>query len=807
MAERNNTCKNTLNKVKCKKVFTVNVFSKSEDLVFLKRLVEGKKYNDQTLFSKLFFSYESDENTYYLKNKYLYLTTKGIINYLGISSESEVSAGEIGKKITQKLEKDERHVVSLGAADSQKEKGIFDDLKANNKLQNVLSYVPIDVSPMLIQLGINRFSSDEGYKEFQVNSIVADFWHLAEYIKNKGEEEKKKIRKELFGDTRGNKKRLFLILGETFGNYAGSDLLEQVSEFMDEEDELIIDIQESHKFDDQAFLLAPLSYLPYFYGYTRYGTNFLKTRGKQRIIEDSNKTYILSQFDVNWADDLKKEAENLIVCGKKQLSNLESKNKYKKNRYTLNQVVFNKAFNVMFFSDSEELSFLGELRKERDYYDERIVTKLFNDYTIDNRGSDKYLKNKYLYITTMGIMNYLQLYDAQKKTLADFFSFEKSELKTIILDILNNESSATLNVVSLGAAISDKEAEVFRDIFEDGEDYHKKIRYVPVDISPMLIQLGINNFSTDKIFEGFEVSSLVADFWSIARLIKKWETEEQKKLVRDSFWNTNIANITSQKRLFIILGGTFGNYTEKEFLDQVLEFMNEGDELMISVKLQQNNKEYSPDKDYANLPGNEGFLLEPLTYIPLYYGYARYYRNYLVTNDNANISGCDEEIKFISDVPKSECTAPYVEVEEGEEKTRKKIRLCWSTRYDSEELKKWMVETYTMGSQDKKIYKLEYCTDRKGHVWYHKEQRDNCYAIMRLKKIKKSYKEELENLLYTFDLHDNDEVKEKIKELNDNGVIDYFFYTSCATKKTQNLLKKFLLKYDKKNKRNTKHNS
>lgn len=827
--------KSELNRSKYEKVFTVNVFSKSEELALFKRLVESNRYDDSSLIHKMFFRYNDKDNLYYLKNKYLYLTTQGIISYFKLRKKNSQYDKEEVELICEMLKKQNfSHVISLGAADSQKEKTIFEKLKEEGACDKK-TYIPIDVSPMLIQLGINNFTTDEKFKDITINSIVADFWHLAEYIRNlKDDEKKKEKRNELFGNLKTGK-RLFLILGETFGNYDESDLLNQVLELMDDDDTLVISVAISGKQIDEPtyrdFLFAPLSYVPFFYGYTKYPERFLKKKYKmsykskhyskkifyfvENCIIKNKKEYNLVQTTYYYnKKKLKEKLLNsgkiidrgncrLIVAKKKQYKN-EGQSNYKPNSTSLNQVVFNKSFNVSLFSDSEELSFLGSTSPE--YYDEKVLKKLFNFFQEgknDNIYSDYYLKNKYLYITTMGIMNYLRLYEAQKNTLADFFSFEKSELKEIILDILNENDD--LNLISLGAAISDKEAEVLREIFEDNETYRKKIKYSPVDISPMLIQLGINNFSKDRIFENFEVNSLVADFWSIASCIKykKFQKDEDnkneipednKKEIRKRFWNQN-----DQKRLFIILGGTFGNYTEKEFLDQVLELMDENDELMISVKLQQSNREYSPDKDYANLPGNEGFLLEPLTYIPLYYGYSRHYWNYLVTNDKANLSEGDDEIKFVSVVPKSKCTAPYVEVENiGEKSKRGKIRMCWSTRYDSEELKKWMVETYYMGEEGKEIYKLEYCKDGKGNDWYHRQQQDNCYAVMRLKKVKVSYLERIKHYLDDVSLEDDQKINNIINQLHQNRLLDCNFYNELKKRNNKNI-RNFIKEYAKKN--------
>ena len=750
----------SLNKAKIQKTFEVKVFSKSEELSFLNRIVNSGLYDDSVLFHKLFFSYancqDGSPKEYYLKNEYLYLTTKGVISYLRsrktkddrfFSSEKQILLGVIESMLAENEEK--LNIISLGASDSSKEITVFDELK-KKKIINRINYFPVDVSPILIQLGINNFSAKNDFfsddsESLNVSSIVANIWDLAKYIHSKPEE-----RSNLFGTG----KRLFLLLGGTLGNFEERDVLNQVIELMGDGDRLILSVElkeersggnkENDYMGDSSFLLAPLNYIPFFYGYTMYHRDFL-VKGDKAKIEYSTDKHNLevqeSECTAPFIDVAKREGGNIIHqkvhlarntrykldmlknwlrndyrffdgCNyyklktesektEKSIASLdlvkeatvfESDKNYDKLRYDahydhLNRVVFEKSYKVKLFSDSEELSFISQINDrvngsdgdyKREYRDRNTFFKLFNQY--DDVGSsmessDFYLKNKYLYVTTTGIMNYLRLYESQKKTLEEFFRFEKYELADAIIGLLRSlDDNSMLNIVSLGAAISDKEAEVLRDIVEDDE-IKKKIRYYPVDISPMLIQLGLNSFAKDPVYQDFEVNPIVADFWSMARYIKSTD-DGLKGERRKEFFGEG-------KRLFLIMGGTFGNYSEKEFLDQVLEMMDEGDELLVSVKLQHPEDNYTPDKDYINLPGNEDFLLEPLKYIPLYYGYSRYYRDFLVTDKNANLSENDDEMKFVSVVPKSECTAPFIEVDGiGNNMQRAKIRLCWSTRYD-----------------------------------------------------------------------------------------------------------------------------
>ena len=838
----------TLNKVSLRKSFEVRYNSKSEDLAFLKRVVVSNKYDDSRIFHKLFFRYDystrnnqniSLQDKYWLKNKYLYLTTRGITRYLEIIGDDrdnfeqfEINAVKcfIEKKL--KNENNKVNIISLGCADSRKEIEVIKQLeKIDKNILKKIRYYAVDCSPVLIQLGINNISAVNELESLEFISVVADFWHLASYIK----EQKQRSRDDYFF---GEGKNLFLLLGETLCSYKEDALFHQFRKIMrnDKNDELLVTIKlngaRETKYDrlcqDSTFLMSPLTYVPYFYGYTRYPERFIEKDSsavskdelsRYRIVDKSNNSsktelfliknvrylndlshlkqiFGLNNFNIEY-DSIEKQYAKIVVKRNDIKSSIADN--YELNSLSLNNTVYNKFFTIKFFSKLEELSFLGHIgdKNEKQYKDRKIFYKLFNQYTdrysSKNVDSDFYLKNKYLYVTSTGVMNYLRLYEAQKKTLEDFFDFEKRELKEIVtglLSQLNDESQ--LNVISLGAAISDKEVEVFKDIVED-HDYLNRINYYPIDISPLLLQLGLNIFSKEKLFEKFEVNPVAADFWSLADYVKNDDKNEERSESEKVEKRTEFFGIP--KRLFILLGGTFGNYIEDNFLDQVLEMMDEGDELMISVKLQHEDEYYSPDKDYANLPGNDYFLLEPLKFMPLYFGYSKYYSDYLITDKRANLSENDEEIKFVSAVPKSECTAPYIDVNDIEKNAHKaKIRLCWSTRYNSDALKKWIVETYQLNGTNAE-YKLKFCDDSKGNIWYHKEHRKNSYAVMRLMKVKNDYKGKLWELIkeYGFEDRDIEIIINNIKSTAGKDFIDKDFYDN-AYRKLDNKTKKMIEK-------------
>ncbi len=355
--------------------------------------------------------------------------------------------------------------------------------------------------------------------------------------------------------------------------------------------------------------------------------------------------------------------------------------------------------------------------------------KLFNQYKINGvEYNDLYLKNKYLYLTTKGVVNYLRLYEKQKKGInSKYYDFEKKKVRNRINQILG-ENEGRLSIVSLGAANSNKEIDIFNKI---DKNYLKRIDYYPVDISDYLIHLGIIDISsTDKLSQ-LEVKSIISDFWDLSDYLVK----EDKK--RSELFGEN------KKNIFLILGGTFGNYTENDFLNKVINLMGIHDELIISIKLKDPAKKISDEYEHGS---DVDFLMEPLTYIPYYYGYSKYHRNLLVKNEDAKLENEDEKL-CVSVVPDSVCHAPFINVKHGKMTTDKKIRLAWTTRYNKESLEKW-IENYRSGG------------DNNGDFCFVKSQSEmieseNDYALLFLKKEYYDYTREIVNFIPSEDRPDN----------------------------------------------------
>ncbi|GAD05783.1 hypothetical protein PORCRE_1491 [Porphyromonas crevioricanis JCM 15906] len=338
--------------------------------------------------------------------------------------------------------------------------------------------------------------------------------------------------------------------------------------------------------------------------------------------------------------------------------------------------ILEQLYTILVLSSSEEVNILNDLAKKKEvYYDDSMVEELFRKAESSSSvANTMYLKNKYLYITTRGVMNYLRLYEEQSKGVnQEYYNFEVSQVRERIRFILSENPEDKLSIISLGAANSDKECRIFRDLEAENRS---RIQYIPVDISNYLVHLGIMNISSQKETQNVKTQAIISDFWALSKYIKGKQDGIKNELFGKG------------RRLFLLLGGTFGNYPEGELLNVIESFMEVQDELIISVKLAQIAQPVS--KEYEDLPGDSEFLLEPLTYIPFFYGYARYKRDLLIKSGGDTIlKDNDPQKKYVSVIPKSICYAPYIKVR-TQNNCSVDMRLAWSTRYILEETKEWI---------------------------------------------------------------------------------------------------------------------
>ena len=290
-----------------------------------------------------------------------------------------------------------------------------------------------------------------------------------------------------------------------------------------------------------------------------------------------------------------------------------------------------------------------------------------------------YVKNKYLYMFTEGAINYLEAYRSMEKNTQDWLG----DLETTILkEVIINEIQAPLNIVSIGAATSEKEISVLK-IFSD-----LRATYFPIDVSPYLTEIGIikaqNALANRQLIS---IEPIMADFWDLA----------------DTPRNTIPFHCNDRRNIFTFFGGTIGNYHEVGILEAIEKLMNYDDYLIMGFetwdKSKQIHKEIQRVFDEYNTIDNLQFLLEPLYHVPRYSGYIQRFNKYFKFRKEEALVYEPDELGILSAVPDVLCYAPYIEiptqernilVRDTEDIRSSKIRLAQTTKYCCDELKNWI---------------------------------------------------------------------------------------------------------------------
>lgn len=373
------------------------------------------------------------------------------------------------------------------------------------------------------------------------------------------------------------------------------------------------------------------------------------------------------------------------------------------------QKAFNRLSYLRYLTTSQECTYL-ETIATLDYNSaiKPIHEKLFNQYTIEdldddghikhsNCSADYYLKNKYLYITTEGALNYIEAYNSmgvQQRIK------KEHEIQCVTKHIdkfiaaTGGDTNKFTTIVSLGAGTSEKEIEVFKRLFN--KNPIKKIYYFPLDISFHLLQL-----SSLKLFQHYtdpeilEINPIVADFWDAAEYKNNKSLFHVKGEIKDEI-----------NKVFILLGNTFGNYRENDLLDQLIQLMEINDWLIISVNILKNSHDDNTSiicidqqkrlyDEYNKLEVVQ-WLLQPLKYIPWYAGYFQRCR-YLQFDFNSSVmTGGGSEKEFITVVPNTIFYSPCLKVHSmtinnnGEtHSTPSQIRLASTAKYNLFSLGEW----------------------------------------------------------------------------------------------------------------------
>lgn len=291
----------------------ISEFNLFDEILFSK---EKKKYTPReydrliAIKKRLFIEKENKTGTYkgqsatFLKNKYLYWTHEGVLEYLWANEkvkndEMMEQANELEtdylkicleKYISdKKISLNDVDLISLGCGDGLKDIAII----KNNGLNINNNYFLIDISPFLLLKAINNFSIQRSDLLNNIYPILIDFFDLNKLSS--------KTNEQILDPKR---KRIFLLLGQTFANYREAELLFEISKFMQEDDLLIIGAELinnrasdtiASKYDNEEnnnFLLRPLRMIPWFSKFDEDRFNFSTNTGAHNVLSMIDKTII-----------------------------------------------------------------------------------------------------------------------------------------------------------------------------------------------------------------------------------------------------------------------------------------------------------------------------------------------------------------------------------------------------------------------------------------------------------------------------------------------------------------------------------
>lgn len=317
---------------------------------------------------------------------------------------------------------------------------------------------------------------------------------------------------------------------------------------------------------------------------------------------------------------------------------------------------------IRYLIDSKECRLLESLAKldfdddglDENFFEEFIFRKLFRKMDEYNNNSF-FMKNKYLYYLSDGAIAYLEAIGSMRKDLNNSDKIEIDEVVRIVKEKIKDYKE--YDFVSLGCGDGEKD---FKIISKLNDGYNPT--YIPIDVSPQLLQLTINYFTDKNInkntfYDPSKIYAINCDFFDFSDTLK-----------------ADLLEIGNRKpKIYTCLGGTIGNYREEALLNKFSQIMDKDDYLVISFDL------YNSDFKFENYikkyltHANIEFLINPLKLIPKFKGYlenrTRYFKFYPEEGEPPiRISDIDEGLSFAPNF-----IIPYDRV--------KKIYVAWTTKY------------------------------------------------------------------------------------------------------------------------------
>lgn len=299
-----------------------------------------------------------------------------------------------------------------------------------------------------------------------------------------------------------------------------------------------------------------------------------------------------------------------------------------------------------------------------DFLRKVIIKKLFRKFSDTN--TEEHFKNKYLYYLSGGAIGYLDAIYSM-----DYSSLIKSEADNLKI-LLAGIKVTNYDFVSIGAAEGMKDIKIINTLFNNNQNF----TYYPIDISPTLLQLNINRFNNNfKNKNDWKIEPITADFFD---------------LKKDGVTNSITAIFNNNKlKIFMLLGGTIGNYKEDDLIDNIKAIMTEDDFLVVSFELYENDRQLEDIVKRYFTSGNLEFLSNPLKLIPHFKGFLDNRSKYFNLYGDKFVEDADQSISIFSE---SKIYKPSIKIPTFDAN----YVVAWTTRYKANKLKSEIESKFNM---------------------------------------------------------------------------------------------------------------
>lgn len=314
-------------------------------------------------------------------------------------------------------------------------------------------------------------------------------------------------------------------------------------------------------------------------------------------------------------------------------------------------------------------------RPTKCYFLNTETSLILKERLIESLKARRDIDSKYLYWSVSGTRNYLELCRNPNYTLPYVAeNLLRDKFRRELCPLVQQKGSK-VQLVDLGVGYGEEPNILINALLEKLKP-DENLNCVLVDFSYHMLQMCVyyideSNMEKTKYRDNTNVIAVNADFRNLPKF---------KSKIPDS----------ESHRLFVFLGGTIGNYSEREMLNIISSMMTKVDFLLLGVDLVDDLSDEDLLASYSSRY-NQKFLFSPLSEV----GYSI---------DDCRFECTMEE--SISDIEDAKTVCSYFYLPGGE-----KIRVAYSTKYNLDALKIYLVsksklEVLKVVTVDKEAYSI-----------------------------------------------------------------------------------------------------